>query len=903
MKTFTRITLIIIAFFFAKWSWAQSGCIQSTPYFESFSTNSGGWTPPTSFFNSGTINGCWNRTVTNYVWVKAPTVTGANNNSTGPLGDRQNGGNSYISADEYNFFTLDTETTIETPPISLVNDTAPELCFWYHMFGSDIIELRIDAQIGSDTNWNSIDTLKANSGAFVSQSSPWLQACYPLDSLVDDTVKFRFTSVRVISALSNGINCRTSLDDIRVEEWDGSCRTPVDLRILSAGLTSAQVGWKTNDAQATYQVQFTSGQASPAGGASAITTIPTYTLTGLSPNSFYTLRVRSICAAGDTSDWSGFITIRTDCGVFTAPWSEDFEGNSWVVSGSFSQPGIFDPCFTSTGEVLHFWRVYDTKYTTNSGPNNDHTPTGPGRYLAINHRSTLSLSTTKPEVITPWVDLDSLVVPELRFWVHAYSNQTQFGNFSVIVETLGGATSTVLDTSGSFQSSQAAAWKQLIINLSQYSSQTVRVIFLYEAVQANNFQEFSIDDIEIAESLNCPTVVASGTVSINGSTASAQSTGDSTHTILWVWGDGNSTTGATATYTYPIPGVYTVLQIATNYCGAADTVATTLTACGAVDAVFTSTSNGLTTTFDGSASTGAAPSYSWDYGDGNTAFGANPTHTYATAGTYTVSLTVTDACGTNDVTSSTVQVCPIVNLGIASTVNGNTFTFSATPANLSAYNWDFGDGTTGTGPQISHTYSGTGNYSVVLSALDSCSTIWSDTIEVSTCAPLTGNFTFSIVSAGSNGMLVQFFANVSGATGLIWNWGDGTQNITQATSISHQYPTTSLSYIITLSLLNDCGDTLNITRTLNEVTLNEYLSAKTLLYPNPVSGSSVSIDLAAPLTNGIYSLVDIMGRVVEQGPISSTTPKIFVDHLQAGFYIIRLTDGTNQLQKSFIKTH
>jgi hypothetical protein len=83
-----------------------------------------------------------------------------------------------------------------------------------------------------------------------------------------------------------------------------------------------------------------------------------------------------------------------------------------------------------------------------------------------------------------------------------------------------------------------------------------------------------------------------------------------------------------------------------------------------------------------------------------------------------------------------------------------------------------------------------------------------------------GNFTFNIASSGSNGMLVQFFATVSGASSLIWNWGDGTQSITPATSISHTYPTTSLNYVITLSLINTCGDTLDIVHTLNEVGLS-----------------------------------------------------------------------------------
>ena len=42
---------------------------------------------------------------------------------------------------------------------------------------------------------------------------------------------------------------------------------------------------------------------------------------------------------------------------------------------------------------------------------------------------------------------------------------------------------------------------------------------------------------------------------------------------------------------------------------------------------------------------GTVASYAWDFGDGSTGTGATPTHTYAAAGTFTVSLTVTDDGG------------------------------------------------------------------------------------------------------------------------------------------------------------------------------------------------------------------------------------------------------------------
>ncbi|MGA0303083.1 MAG: PKD domain-containing protein, partial [Schleiferiaceae bacterium] len=399
----------------------------------------------------------------------------------------------------------------------------------------------------------------------------------------------------------------------------------------------------------------------------------------------------------------------------------------------------------------------------------------------------------------------------------------------------------------------------------------------------------------------CPAVTASGNVTLNGTTATGVSTGSASDSILWIWGDGNISVGDSATYTYPLPGIYNVQQVAYNYCGSTDTISTTLTVCGAVVANFNTSPNGLTVSFNAGNSVGAGLSYNWTFGNGTTAQGSNPSHSYTSSGNYTVTLTVTDACGTSNSTSTPLTVCPNVSLGFSYTNSNTTFSFTATPSNLGNYQWDFGDGTYGVGLTTNHTYAAGGNYTVVLTAIDACGALWSDSSEVSTCPPLTGNFTFNIASSGSNGMLVQFFATVSGASSLIWNWGDGTQSITPATSISHTYPTTSLNYVITLSLINTCGDTLDIVHTLNEVGLSEWQSHATKLYPNPVQGDILTLEFTDPL-NGSYEILTLLGESMDQGPISSaTTFPLYVGHLNAGYYVIRIRDEDRFFQKSFVK--
>jgi len=76
-------------------------------------------------------------------------------------------------------------------------------------------------------------------------------------------------------------------------------------------------------------------------------------------------------------------------------------------------------------------------------------------------------------------------------------------------------------------------------------------------------------------------------------------------------------------------------------------------------ASFTTMTSGLTATFDASGSDdpdGTITGYAWNFGDGNTGSGVNPSHTYAGNGTYTVTLTVTDDDGASANTSDQVSV-------------------------------------------------------------------------------------------------------------------------------------------------------------------------------------------------------------------------------------------------------
>ncbi|MFI5735370.1 PKD domain-containing protein [Kribbella sp. NPDC051587] len=127
--------------------------------------------------------------------------------------------------------------------------------------------------------------------------------------------------------------------------------------------------------------------------------------------------------------------------------------------------------------------------------------------------------------------------------------------------------------------------------------------------------------------------------------------------------------------------------------------------------------NSLTCSFDGSASSPSIASYAWESGDSQTGTGATPSHTYATAGSYTVKLTVTDTAGKTGSTTKQVQAGappagqpPRASFTVqcqwaVCSFNG---TGSTDPDNdIASYAWNFGDGKTGTGATASNTYPNT----------------------------------------------------------------------------------------------------------------------------------------------------------------------------------------------------
>ncbi len=209
------------------------------------------------------------------------------------------------------------------------------------------------------------------------------------------------------------------------------------------------------------------------------------------------------------------------------------------------------------------------------------------------------------------------------------------------------------------------------------------------------------------------------------------STAQASATYSWAWGDSAAAdTGTTASHRYERAGTYHVTLTVADAGGSADTTRTVTVAAPPPPppvARFTFSCVNLSCAFDAGSST-AQPtaSYGWAWGDSTAgATGKTAAHTYAAAGSYAVTLAVTDSGGSAD-TTQTVTVTrpppppPVARFTFTCSNLACAFDASASTAQASAaYHWLWGDGTpVDTGKTPTHTYGAAGSYGVTLSVTD-----------------------------------------------------------------------------------------------------------------------------------------------------------------------------------------
>lgn len=340
------------------------------------------------------------------------------------------------------------------------------------------------------------------------------------------------------------------------------------------------------------------------------------------------------------------------------------------------------------------------------------------------------------------------------------------------------------------------------------------------------------------------------------------------NSYVWNFGDGVNSSAATPTHTYSNAGTYTISLIATNASGCSDSVSQTVTFDPKPTANFTVTGgtqcvNSNSYSFNNTSVNGAT--YLWNFGDGTTSTLQSPTHSYASAGNYSVNLVVTGSAGCSATTSNTLIVAPVpvasFTLGGLNACVSNTVTLNNTTTGATSYTWDFGNGILSNQTNPTVTYSTAGVYTITLTATNSNGCIASVSQKVTLLDKPISSFTLVNSATQCVGNNSFAFVNSSiNASSYLWNFGDGTTSALN--SPTHTY-TGSGTYTVTLTVTNVNGCTATSssavtllakpTASFNVANYNSCIDNKTI---SPVNTSTNATNYVWNFGDGILSAVE-----------------------------------------------
>jgi len=316
----------------------------------------------------------------------------------------------------------------------------------------------------------------------------------------------------------------------------------------------------------------------------------------------------------------------------------------------------------------------------------------------------------------------------------------------------------------------------------------------------------------------------------------------------WKWdfgdpasGPNNTSNKQNPTHTYATPGNYVVKEIVNPGSGCSDSITHTV----AVTEVAGNFNMNVvclhdTTKFiDASTVTnGNIKSWQWNFGDGGTSALQSPTHVYAVAGTYNVTLTVTTTTGCDSIIVKKVTVAPGPSpfFKYSKACLGQTTKFTdlstAPGGSITGWSWSFGDGGTSVMQNPSHTYGAVGTYNTILvvQTNSGCSDSVKEIVYVnplpavafsadtlSGCAPLCVKFTdASAISSGKN-------------TNWSWNFGAGGKADTASGTPATYCYNSPGTFNVTLKVTSDSGCS-------STTTINKMITA----YAHPLAAFTTS---------------------------------------------------------------
>lgn len=409
-------------------------------------------------------------------------------------------------------------------------------------------------------------------------------------------------------------------------------------------------------------------------------------------------------------------------------------------------------------------------------------------------------------------------------------------------------------------------------------------------------------------------IFSSGPVaSFNAPSSICATSGNVSLTPLVTGTAGGTWSGAGVTGTTLDPTGLTTTSITytvTDGSGCTDSqTSTILIAPGAPSASFSFSATANTVTFTNTSTNGGT--YAWDFGDSGTSTDTNAVHTYASTGSYTVTLTATNACGTNSTTQTVTLGCAdfILDGGLEAGAGGGSWTEFSTNFTTPLCNAACGLGG-GTGPNTGSWWSWFGGLG---GAIEQGSLAQSVTIPANATSADLSFFTEYPVCDSVGGAQDVFFVifgsdTIYQTTGAdvdcgVVGYQQRTYNVLSAatgTPTNLEFNSTTFG---TGGPTNFFVDDIALV-VCTPVGIQELVSGASIsVVPNPAS-SYVDISFKNYTDNINISISDMTGKVVYNSIMSGKTTqnRIDVSKWSKGVYLISFTAfDKNYSQKLVIK--
>jgi gliding motility-associated-like protein len=546
---------------------------------------------------------------------------------------------------------------------------------------------------------------------------------------------------------------------------------------------------------ATWQWYSGSCGGTSVGSGASITVNPTNTTT-------YYVRAEGLCNTTSCAS----VTVN----VFVSPSAQFASTSPCAPNGTvFTDNSVAN----STGGISSWsWNFGDGNTSTQQNPTHTYTSNG-------NYNVTLLITNADgcTDTITQTVTVYPKPVADYTFTNQCDGNPITFNSTSTI-----NAPGTINSYNWNFGDNTSGSGSSVSHTYNSPGNYNVTLI-----VNSNNScadtitQQITVYNNPTASFTHLDVCLGNAVNFTNTSTVNAP---DVINSYLWAFGDGSPTSTSTnPSHLYLNPGTYSVTLIATTANSCSDVTSINVNVYDAPTSSFTfndECENILVsfTNTSSNPSSGTIASFAWNFGDGSpiNTTNSNPTHTYTTAGTYTVTLiSYSSNLGCSDTAQQTITIfpSPVSSFTFTNQCFGTAIPFTdQSTGTITNYNWSFGDNTNSGLQNPTHNYSAAGNYVVTLTVTSNNGCTNTSLQNITVYPSPTADFSATEVC---NGMPTSFESTSTVTmpdiiTNYVWDYGDGS-GFGSGANTSHNYLAPGM-YQVTLAVStnNNCIDTVTI---------------------------------------------------------------------------------------------